>query len=474
MDNLHEDMNTVLNKPYLELKDFTPGSDIDQYARLCIDNFHKRNASRMLDIFYGIYKSKIQCPDCHHVSITFDPFNMVSVPLKLQKKAFNLGLHFMDANTFYDMKKLANIPLFKGDTFADLRRLLKQLYPKEDYSNYRFYAFYKNEKISINPMELIPDEEKQGVWELDQEPTAYFFLVHDKFQGYFNPREETIQVNLAIKGNKDVYGITKPVILNSKYSRMKLYKLVFEFLRNSCTDTTRFQELNFEDYFGFIENPKAIGEWPFCIYNDKELIGDVYNGSLLLKEDCVLSIMLENKELKVAKNLKDSLSITSDDATRNKNYRNSTNTNIQECLLDFTTNERLDDENTWYCKECKDHKLAQKQILIYELPKILILHLKRFETTHSSMRKDIRQIDFPLEGLDLKDCLVRKEQNSIYDLYGVINHMGSIGGGHYTAYVHSPSFEDWVEFDDENVQKLDKEQIVSKAAYVLFYRRRDD
>lgn len=61
-----------------------------------------------------------------------------------------------------------------------------------------------------------------------------------------------------------------------------------------------------------------------------------------------------------------------------------------------------------------------------------------------------------------------------YNLYGVINHMGGMGGGHYTAYVQTPAYEDiWVEFDDSNVSKIEKEEVISKASYVLFYRRQD-
>lgn len=34
-----------------------------------------------MDLFYGQLKSRVQCTVCHHISITFDPYNVLSVPI---------------------------------------------------------------------------------------------------------------------------------------------------------------------------------------------------------------------------------------------------------------------------------------------------------------------------------------------------------------------------------------------------------
>lgn len=77
IDSLHEDLNKVLKKPYIETKDYKLGQDIGEYARICENDFEKRNQSALNAIFYGMFKSTIRCPDCKHTSITFDPFNMI-------------------------------------------------------------------------------------------------------------------------------------------------------------------------------------------------------------------------------------------------------------------------------------------------------------------------------------------------------------------------------------------------------------
>jgi len=72
-----------------------------------------------------------------------------------------------------------------------------------------------------------------------------------------------------------------------------------------------------------------------------------------------------------------------------------------------------------------------------------------------------------------KFVLNKEGKEQIYDLYAVSNHFGSMGGGHYTAFAKNPHFNKWFEFDDETVSSISESSVVSRAAYVLFYKRRD-
>ncbi len=59
-----------------------------------------------------------------------------------------------------------------------------------------------------------------------------------------------------------------------------------------------------------------------------------------------------------------------------------------------------------------------------------------------------------------------------YNLFGVINHYGSMHFGHYTAYAKNQG--KWYCYDDSNVTPIHEEsKVVTEAAYVLFYERID-
>jgi len=77
---------------------------------------------------------------------------------------------------------------------------------------------------------------------------------------------------------------------------------------------------------------------------------------------------------------------------------------------------------------------------------------------------------------DLKNKMVEESQYDsskplLYDLYGVINHYGSMNFGHYTAYCKNDNT--WKQYDDSNVSEMNNEDdVVTDAAYVLFYKRK--
>ena len=82
-------------------------------------------------------------------------------------------------------------------------------------------------------------------------------------------------------------------------------------------------------------------------------------------------------------------------------------------------------------------------------------------------------INFPVTGLDLNSYVQAEGSNdNIYDLYAVSNHFGTLSAGHYTAFAKNPYYKKWFNFDDSNVDRASEKDVVTQAAYVLFYRRR--
>ncbi|XP_053576788.1 ubiquitin carboxyl-terminal hydrolase 19 isoform X2 [Bombina bombina] len=157
---------------------------------------------------------------------------------------------------------------------------------------------------------------------------------------------------------------------------------------------------------------------------------------------------------------------------------------LDQCLNLFTKPEVLAPEEAWYCPKCNQHREASKQLMLWRLPNILIIQLKRFSFRTFIWRDKINDmVDFPVRNLDLSTfCIGQKEdhQRPIYDLYAVINHYGGMIGGHYTAYARLPNDKNsqrsdvgWRLFDDSTVTTVDESQVVTRYAYVLFYRRRN-
>ena len=96
----------------------------------------------------------------------------------------------------------------------------------------------------------------------------------------------------------------------------------------------------------------------------------------------------------------------------------------------------------WYCSKCKKHQISKQKLQIYKAPNYLIIQIKRFNikkygsssSTFSGEKNDTF-VSYPITDLNLSDYIVgpEKDKNNIYDLYGVVQHFGSLSGGHYTA-----------------------------------------
>ena len=151
-------------------------------------------------------------------------------------------------------------------------------------------------------------------------------------------------------------------------------------------------------------------------------------------------------------------------------------TTLYDCLESFTQEEILDGNESYYCAKCKKHCQATKTLKLCKFPKVLVVHLKRFSGASFRREKLSTLIDFPLYGLDLEEYIVDDYGVDVplYDLFGVSNHIGGMYGGHYTAFCKSVSDNNWYNFDDSAVRKINESDIVSNSGYVLFYLAREE
>lgn len=161
-----------------------------------------------------------------------------------------------------------------------------------------------------------------------------------------------------------------------------------------------------------------------------------------------------------------------------------TNVELVDCLKTFTDQETLTNTEKYYCEICKERVDASKKIYIWEAPEILIIHFKRFKTYPSSsiansnlISKIQTQIMFPLNDLDIKDCLCEiHKKSSIYDLYAVVEHSGSYYSGHYFSYCKSPINNKWYCFNDSHLEHIPDDEvekkIISRGSYLLFYQKK--
>lgn len=139
------------------------------------------------------------------------------------------------------------------------------------------------------------------------------------------------------------------------------------------------------------------GDALYCLWDDNlrsYYFGDEHKAEHALygKEDFVEFLHPEYKEAKAASAGKQNKNIT-----------------LNDCLLEFTKEEQLGEDDLWYCPRCKKHQQATKKFDIWTIPDILVVHLKRFSNSRALRDKIDVFVDFPVEGLYLESFCGERE-----------------------------------------------------------------
>lgn len=159
--------------------------------------------------------------------------------------------------------------------------------------------------------------------------------------------------------------------------------------------------------------------------------------------------------------------------------------NLNDCFELYTKTAVLDGLSKYSCTTCGEKKSATEKVYLWELPEILIIHLKRFIDRKiqigpgkymSRPEKVDKKVNYPLRDLDLSAFYSPYKANTIkYELYAVSNHFGNISGGHYTAYCKNQINGQWYNYNDSHVSCIRPsevlETVVNDGAYVLFYKK---
>ena len=86
LDILNEDLNFSDEKKYIELDEKKETESDEECAKRYWEANLIRNDSIITDLFCGLFKSTIICPKCNKISVTFEPFYSINLPLKENKK----------------------------------------------------------------------------------------------------------------------------------------------------------------------------------------------------------------------------------------------------------------------------------------------------------------------------------------------------------------------------------------------------
>ena len=544
LDKIHEDLNTITAKPYIEMEGKKPEQTDEEVSKIWWEKHLKRENSIIVDLFHGQFKSTISCNICHQVCVSFDSYMFISLPIPSGKYEIEVKYFGYNINDFLVMK----IPITENTTVLNIIDIMKNRIniininkniknnpPKRKKRNKNknkiIKKLYEQINLSKDKIEMVLLTNKKKIYKVF---TNNDYIFPYLLQGYelvayekdtSNQNNENIYFYLSqyyysyifsLFYYPRIYFFDYPFAINFDKTQkiFNIYKNIKEFLKellpnnNPNNPIKKDEILNIDFNFNKInkDNEKSCG---FTLYLNTFIpntnsslcssifsFGNSINHPLLEKYSSTenysnIKRQLNLDELHLRLTLDVDILFNLDKARlpKLKNYlynkKLSLNVgkdiNLYDCLNLFNSEEILDGDNEWYCNKCKKHVDAVKKMDVYKSPYYLIFQLKRFKQDNEgssifnifNSSKNTTFIDFPVTNLDLSNYILSENnQGGIYDLIGVINHYGGESFGHYTAYCLNG--KKWMEYNDEYVAEIKKGNIITNAAYVLFYRRRDE
>uniref|UniRef100_A0A3B4HAV5 ubiquitinyl hydrolase 1 n=1 Tax=Pundamilia nyererei TaxID=303518 RepID=A0A3B4HAV5_9CICH len=460
LDGLHEDLNRVHEKPYVELKD-SDGRPDWEVASEAWENHLRRNRSIVVDLFHGQLKSQVKCKTCGHISARFDPFNFLSLPLPMDSSMhLEITVIKLDGST----PVRYGLRLNMDEKYTGLKKQLSELCslkPEQillaevHSSNIKNFP-QDNQKVrlSVNGFLCAFEVPVPGSPTSLSSPTltgvsSYTCLrTHQRLDlipnggpcspetpltngvanGHITPVHESPFIGYIIamhrkmmrtelyflssqKNRPSLFGMPLIVPCTVHTSKKDLYDAVWIQVSRLASPLPPQEASNHaqdcDDSMGY--------QYPFTL----RVVGKDGNSCAWCPwyrfcRGCTIECTEDRASVGNAY-----IAVDWDPTALHLRYQTSQERIVEEhcsveqsrraqaepisldsCLKAFTSEEELGEDELYYCSKCKTHRLATKKLDLWRLPPILIVHLKRFQFVNGRWIKSQKIVKFPRENFD--------------------------------------------------------------------------
>ena len=445
-------------------------------AQASWDRHAKYQDSFITENFHGLFRSRVECPKCDHTTVVFDPYSTISLalPIPLQNTA---PFTFVP----WDLKKPRIKMVLKLNNPTLLTEVIDAICSKMGRKMDIIFAEYRQNSIELNWLDSLEPSSrdfKLVAFELPKHhPNAVFAQVR--------LMAPVLNANRKTPRPLDTFCLVQlpATVLDGKGEGIqeeceKRFEPLFSPSTGEITNS------KIKDIFKNLYPLKPTDE-DYSIRLKAKIYSHSYEKQVKFERDSVVPIVTKRR-IDVTLNS----SIISDpnkfDWTALQNVENtvdvqkeSSNSNdftLKECLDLFVDKDELDENNLCTCPYCQEKVRCVKKMDIWSAPKVLIIHLKRFQSNIYKTRKLVEKVTYP-DILDLSSYIAGPDQdkdNNKYKLYAIIEHVGTLESGHYNTIIYQSQEDKWYKYSDENVQVIKKGKAHSQDAYVLFYMRIDE
>ncbi|KAH9738785.1 ubiquitin carboxyl-terminal hydrolase 5 [Citrus sinensis] len=492
LDGLHEDLNRVKHKPYIKSKD-ADGRPDEEVADEYWANHIARNDSIIVDVcqcccyYYNIVVF-VAGPAASGVvliinrrpidllSVTFDPFMYLSLPLQATTTRTMTVTVFTSDGSALPSTYTVTVP--KHGRCRDLIQVLGNICSLKqseelkvaEIQNHSIQRFLDDPLISLS---TIKDDDHLAAYRVPKlvKKAVFLQLIHRLQEQEPGAAQTTSQWKAY--GTPLVSSISRDDVISSGKIQSTVQRMLSPFLKK--------ESLMHADSFD-----------PSSMVTTVDPSGEAHSNSSsnIAKEDASSSkaVTLPNLPLQLVdeSNVCFDLSVEGDKTIRIPSSSTSIvvyvdwsqkllekyNTHFLENLLEVfkngpvTKKARTEPLSLYTCLEAflREEPLVPEDMCVFVSLTVKIYVLLTYVD-------DVGDGDLGVLNDTRDSANKNSSRRQLYELYALTNHYGGMGSGHYTAHIKLLDENRWYNFDDSHISPINEDDVKSAAAYVLFYRR---
>jgi ubiquitin carboxyl-terminal hydrolase 4/11/15 len=459
LDALHEDLNRVKTKPVLPQID-GDGTDDAEIAERTLNNLKLRDDSVVTDIFQGLLRSKMTCPNCSRQTTVFEPFQTISLSLPIEvdkEKSFPIFVYVP-----YDpLKPKRQMRMQKLMCENGVEKLGKSLGIPELQVAFAEVSSKRSVKWVNGPK--IPSSNDVTLWLFEIPDPAKYYII--------TKLDSTTNVALDTPTLVEIPG--------PNCTKEELCKSIDSYYGYMWDPAGRFDQWSITPAINRLREKLKKGKGngrdsPRIQVAFKQGRG---KNKDLFRRDPVYPFIAKIR-------VRAKLNIDHLTPAHFFNWHRLTRPvtelilpggglaeiSLEQCLNEFTKESPLDERNKWVCPKCHRAICAKKEAKLWLTPSILTIHFKRFQQLSNGAHRKLEANVMFSDELDLTPY-VAGPGGTRYKLFAVDEHVGCMNSGHYLARALCHSNNSWYRFSDSVVEACASQSLHSPNAYILFYER---
>ena len=224
LEILGEDLNRAKKKVYRELKE-QQKEESDLEAAFRFWGLHvERNDSIITDLFHGLLKSTITCPNCGFKNITYDPFNTLTLTIPSENKIYQLQ---------EKRKKIVNYRL-KKEKKEKKEKAFVDIYYVFPFSLIQTKRFHIEVYKSMSLIDIMKEIQKRSDKRISLN-LKYISVSNKECEKFLEPKKDISNANFIFSYEKEDRGMSQyhiPLYIRDK-NKMSAYPRILFLNKNS-------------------------------------------------------------------------------------------------------------------------------------------------------------------------------------------------------------------------------------------------